>query len=50
MPWPRRLGGWPAEQAVAAGALDVCPVEGAHGWLVGRVVDPFGHHWEIGRP
>jgi PhnB protein len=25
-------------------------VEEAHGWRLGRVVDPFGHHWEIGRP
>ena len=25
-------------------------VEEAYGWRVGRVVDPFGHHWEIGRP
>jgi hypothetical protein len=21
-----------------------------HGWLVGRIEDPFGHHWEIGKP
>ena len=21
-----------------------------HGWLLGRIEDPFGHHWEIGRP
>ena len=21
-----------------------------HGWRVGRIVDPFGHHWEIGKP
>ncbi len=21
-----------------------------HGWRPGRVEDPFGHHWEIGRP
>ena len=20
------------------------------GWRVGRVVDPYGHHWEIGHP
>ena len=26
------------------------PVADAHGWRLGRVVDPFGHHWEIGRP
>lgn len=37
-------------QAVAAGAQEVFPVEEAHGWRLGRVVDPFGHHWEIGRP
>ena len=37
-------------RAVAAGARQVSPVEDAYGWRVGRVVDPFGHHWEIGRP
>jgi PhnB protein len=36
--------------AVAAGARQVHPVHEGHGWRVGRVVDPFGHHWEIGRP
>lgn len=36
-------------QALAAGATQVCPVSEDHGWRVGRVVDPFGHHWEIGR-
>lgn len=36
--------------ALAAGAREVFPVEDAHGWRLGRVVDPFGHHWEIGRP
>jgi PhnB protein len=36
-------------QAVAAGAKEVFAVEEAHGWRLGRVVDPFGHHWEIGR-
>jgi PhnB protein len=38
------------ERALAAGATLVYPVEEAHGWRLGRVVDPFGHHWEIGRP
>ncbi len=28
----------------------VHPVAGVYGWLLGRVVDPFGHHREIGRP
>src|SRR6266571_6163645 len=37
-------------KAVAAGAREVVAVEEAHGWRLGRVVDPFGHHWEVGRP
>ena len=37
-------------QAVKAGATEVVPVAEAHGWRLGRVLDPFGHHWEIGRP
>jgi PhnB protein len=37
-------------RALAAGAREVVPVHEAHGWRLGRVVDPFGHHWEIGRP
>jgi PhnB protein len=37
-------------RAVAAGAREVYPVSEEHGWLLGRVADPFGHHWEIGRP
>jgi PhnB protein len=36
-------------KAIAAGAKAVYPVKEAHGWKIGRVVDPFGHHWEIGR-
>jgi PhnB protein len=36
-------------RAVRAGAKEVHPVSEMHGWRVGRVVDPFGHHWEIGR-
>jgi PhnB protein len=37
-------------RAVAAGATVVWPVADQYGWRLGRVVDPFGHHWEIGRP
>lgn len=37
------------ERAVAAGARVVWPVVNQHGWRLGRVVDPFGHHWEIGK-
>jgi PhnB protein len=38
------------ERALKAGAAQVYPVSEGHGWRVGRVVDPYGHHWEIGRP
>lgn len=37
-------------QALAHGAKQVSPVQEENGWLIGRVVDPFGHHWEIGKP
>jgi PhnB protein len=37
-------------RAIAAGATEVVAVEDNYGWRVGRIVDPFGHHWEIGRP
>ena len=37
------------KRAVSAGATQVGPVQDMHGWRVGRVADPFGHHWEIGR-
>lgn len=37
-------------RAIKAGAKEVFPVGDEHGWRIGRVVDPFGHHWEIGRP
>lgn len=38
------------ERAVAAGAKVVWPVNNQYGWRIGRIVDPFGHHWEIGKP
>lgn len=38
------------ERAVAAGANVVWPVSNQHGWRIGRIVDPFGHHWEICKP
>lgn len=63
-PAPETLGGSPvrlalvvadpdavAARAVAAGARVVYPVaDQDYGWRLGRVVDPYGHHWEIGRP
>lgn len=39
-----------AAQALAAGAAEVSAVGDEHGWRLGRVIDPFGHEWEIGKP
>jgi PhnB protein len=38
------------QRAVDAGATVVCAIRTEHAWRIGRVVDPFGHHWEIGKP
>jgi PhnB protein len=38
------------QRALAAGAIEASPVSEEHGWLLGRIIDPFGHEWEIGRP
>jgi PhnB protein len=37
-------------RAMAAGATEVNAVYEGHGWRIGRIADPFGHHWEIGKP
>jgi PhnB protein len=37
-------------KAIAAGATEVFAVSEDHGWRLGRLIDPFGLHWEIGRP
>lgn len=37
-------------RAVAAGAMEKSLVAAEHGWLVGRLIDPFGHEWEVGKP
>jgi len=37
-------------RAIAAGASQVYPVGEEYGWRLGRLEDPFGHQWEIGRP
>lgn len=39
------------DRAIAAGATVVWPVtDEPYEWRIGRLVDPFGHHWEIGKP
>ena len=37
-------------QAVRAGAKLIMPVNDEHCWRLGRILDPAGHHWEIGKP
>ena len=37
-------------QAVEFGATPASEMADEHGWRVGRIFDPFGHEWEIGRP
>ena len=37
-------------KAIKAGATEVFPIGEEHGWRLGRLVDPFGLHWEIGHP
>jgi len=37
-------------QALAAGATQIAPVAEGYGWRIGRLADPFGHHWEVGKP
>jgi PhnB protein len=36
-------------QAIVAGATEIAPVAEDHGWRIGRLADPFGHHWEVGK-
>jgi PhnB protein len=39
-----------AAEAIAAGAREMFPVaDHDYGYRQGRIVDPFGHHWVIGR-
>jgi PhnB protein len=38
------------DRSVGLGATEVAPVAEEHGWRLGRIEDPFGHQWEIGKP
>ena len=35
--------------ALKAGATQICPVTTEESWRIGKLKDPFGHIWEIGR-
>lgn len=38
------------DRAIKAGGKVIWPVDDQpYGWRIGRLVDPFGHHWEIGK-
>jgi PhnB protein len=37
-------------RAVEAGATVASAMADEHGWRLGRIIDPFGHEWEVGRP
>ncbi|HWD42409.1 MAG TPA: VOC family protein [Actinomycetota bacterium] len=40
-----------AARAIANGAVQIAPVvDQSYGLRQGRLADPFGHHWLIGRP
>jgi PhnB protein len=36
-------------KAIKAGGKLIYPVAEAHGWITGRIEDPFGMHWEISK-
>ena len=37
-------------RAIAAGGTVVADMYEGHGWRIGRLTDPAGHDWEIGKP
>jgi PhnB protein len=37
-------------QAIAAGATQTATASDEHVWRLGRIIDSFGHEWEIGKP
>jgi uncharacterized glyoxalase superfamily protein PhnB len=37
-------------QTAEAGATAASEMADVHGWRLGRILDPFGHEREIGRP
>jgi PhnB protein len=38
------------DRALKAGATQICAVRTEEDWRIGKLQDPFGHIWEIGRP
>jgi hypothetical protein len=50
VPWLSVRNSAEAIDIYKAGATQVNRVHDEHGWRLGRVVDPYGHHGEIGQP
>lgn len=44
-PWERR-----SATSAEVGAKEASPVGDEHGLRIGRIIDPSGHEWEIGKP
>ena len=38
------------QRALHAGAVEMAGMHDEGGWRTGRLVDPFGHQWELARP
>ncbi|WP_163398892.1 VOC family protein [Flavobacterium fluviatile] len=36
------------DQALKFGATTICPMTTEEDWRIGKLIDPFGHIWEIG--
>ncbi len=36
-------------QALSAGGLEIAAMHDENGWHIGRIQDPAGYHWEIGK-
>jgi len=47
-----RIGliGNPRYAGLESALADTVRFAAEHGWKLGRIADPFGHHWEIGHP
>jgi PhnB protein len=47
---PRAIGGATGRVLICVDDPDAVLVSDEHGWRLGRITDPAGHEWEVGRP